>query len=160
MLIIPRWFIESSTFIPSSTHPKPEPGKNYFVIHCCLQYPLSRGTVHIASKDPLEKPVVDPQFLSRQTDMDVLLTGTKFVQKLGATETFQNGVIGEFFPAEEGDAELKEYIKDTLDIVFHPVGTAAMLPKDLGGVVDKDLKVYGVDRLRVVCYPAPFRFVG
>jgi len=116
--------------------------------------------VHIASKDPLEKPVVDPQFLSHQTDMDVLLAGTKFVQKLGATETFQNGVIGEFFPAEEGDAELKEYIKDTLDIVFHPVGTAAMLPKDLGGVVDKDLKVYGVDRLRVVCYPLSFRFAG
>ncbi|KAJ8095351.1 hypothetical protein PM082_023121 [Marasmius tenuissimus] len=145
-------FIESSAFSPSVTNLIPEPGKSYFSVACCLQYPLSRGTVHIASTDPLEKPLVDPQFLSSKTDLDVMVAGFKFIQGLTQTKTFAEGVVGEVSPAtkdDEGDIKLREYIKNNLGVVFHPVGTAAMLPKELGGVVDKDLKVYGVDRLRV-----------
>ena len=56
---------------------------------------------------------------------------------------------------EEGFAgkldKLKEYIKNTCRPVFHPVGTAAMLPEEDGGVVDSKLKVYGTANLRVVC---------
>ncbi|KAK1229363.1 hypothetical protein PQX77_007584 [Marasmius sp. AFHP31] len=143
-------YIESSAFMPSNTT-TPEPGKCYFTVACCLQFPLSRGTVHIASTDPMEKPLVDPQFLSAKTDLDIIVAGFKFIQGLFTqSKTFAEGVVGEVAPATGGDDEkLREYIKNNLNVVFHPVGTAAMLPRELGGVVDKDLKVYGVDGLRV-----------
>lgn len=57
------------------------------------------------------------------------------------------------FPTPEeasSDESLKEYIKQNLGCVFHPVGTASMLPREDGGVVDHELKVYGTANVRVV----------
>ena len=69
------------------------------------------------------------------------------------------------FPAPEeahSDDTLKEYIKNTVGCVFHPVGTASMLPKDDGGVVDPELRVYGTANVRVVSSNLAFHnvFVG
>ncbi|KAL0566730.1 hypothetical protein V5O48_015275 [Marasmius crinis-equi] len=142
--------MEASAFYPNTTTPMPTPGKRYCTIHCALQYPLSRGTVHIASPDPTEKPVVDPQFFSNKTDLEVMLAGMKFVRRR-LSPAF-GGPGREVAPGQagDGDEKMREYIRNNMGVVFHPVGTAAMLPREMGGVVDAELRVYGAGRLRVV----------
>ncbi|KAK1215287.1 hypothetical protein PQX77_022105 [Marasmius sp. AFHP31] len=144
--------LELSAFYPSSSAPAPGPGKTYVTFLCALQYTASRGTVHITSNNPEDKPEVDPEFLSKGSDLEALLAGVKFVRKIVETKAFRDSVVGEVAPGKDGDDDekLKEYIKTNLGITYHPVGTAAMLPKELGGVVDRNLKVYGTENLRVV----------
>ncbi|KAI8195504.1 hypothetical protein K4K49_008053 [Colletotrichum sp. SAR 10_70] len=98
-----------------------------------LMHPLSRGTVSITSSDPFAPPVIDPRKLLATTP----------IQALGATETLPG-------TATESDADILSFIKGVTSTEYHYVGTCAMLPKALGGVVDAELKVYGVDGLRVV----------
>ncbi|KAG7086862.1 hypothetical protein E1B28_002783 [Marasmius oreades] len=146
-------FMESSAFALSTSGKTPAPGKTYVSIYIALQHPTSRGTVHITSANPNDKPEVDPCFLRNETDLEAMLAGFKFIRNvLSKTEAFKVSVVGEVSPGSDadGDEALKEYIKGNIDVVFHPVGTAAMLPKELGGVVDNDLKVYGTANLRVV----------
>ncbi|KAJ5018190.1 Dehydrogenase patE [Colletotrichum sp. SAR 10_99] len=98
-----------------------------------LMHPLSRGTVSITSPDPFAPPAIDPRKLLATTP----------IQALGATETLPG-------TATESDADILSFIKGVTSTEYHYVGTCAMLPKALGGVVDAELKVYGVDGLRVV----------
>ncbi|KAJ8091683.1 hypothetical protein PM082_020918 [Marasmius tenuissimus] len=144
--------LELSAFYPSSSAPAPGPGKTYVTFLCALQYTASRGTVHITSNNPEDKPEVDPEFLSKDSDLEALLAGVKFVRKIVGTKAFRDSVVGEVAPGKDGDDDekLKEYIRTNLGVTYHPVGTAAMLPKELGGVVDRNLKVYGTENLRVV----------
>uniref|UniRef100_A0A0W0G5T9 Putative alcohol oxidase n=1 Tax=Moniliophthora roreri TaxID=221103 RepID=A0A0W0G5T9_MONRR len=144
--------MESSSFYPSTVQPAPEPGKAHVSFHLALQYPLSRGTVHINSSDPLDRPVINPNFLAEDIDTENLLVACGFARKLASTKVFSEAIVKEISPGPAiGDVEgLKEYIKDNFFVVYHPVGTAAMLPKELGGVVDSKLKVYGAKNVRVV----------
>ncbi|ESK92538.1 choline dehydrogenase [Moniliophthora roreri MCA 2997] len=147
-----REVMESSSFYPSTVQPAPEPGKAHVSFHLALQYPLSRGTVHINSSDPLDRPVINPNFLAEDIDTENLLVACGFARKLASTKVFSEAIVKEISPGPAiGDVEgLKEYIKDNFFVVYHPVGTAAMLPKELGGVVDSKLKVYGAKNVRVV----------
>lgn len=129
-----------------------QPGKAYSTLAACLQRPLSRGSVHILSSDPLTKPIVDPELLSAEPDLSVLLAGLRFCRKVASTTAMQSIVAKEVSPGPEveSDEDLKSFIRRNLNPVYHPIGTAAMLPQEIGGVVDGELKVYGVDNLRIV----------
>jgi choline dehydrogenase-like flavoprotein len=50
----------------------------------------------------------------------------------------------------QSDEDIEEFIRETVNTLNHHVGTASMLPREMGGVVDSELKVWGVDGLRVV----------
>lgn len=118
-------------------------------------HPLSRGTVNIDITDPEGKePVVDYRALSNPLDTAVLADLIRFARRY----YFNNTVNAQFDPREmrpgeslTSDSDLAGYITTTLSpSEFHPVGTCAMMPREMGGVVNEKLKVYGVDRLRVV----------
>lgn len=81
-----------------------------------------------------------------------MLDALKFARRIVEAESFRDILIGEVLPgsAADSDDDLKEYIRNTIQTVFHPVGTAAMLPREGHGVVDNTLKVYGTSNLRVV----------
>lgn len=119
-------------------------------------HPLSRGSVHLASKDPLAPPAIDPNYLSNPADLEILAKAVGFTTRLLDTAPLKDIVRGYVLPRTEvmgvgGAGKLKEWIKATVGPTFHPLGTAAMLPKEDGGVVDAELKVYGTTNLRVVC---------
>ena len=77
----------------------------------------------------------------------------KFALKLYQTSPIRDAVVAQIAPTLEecdSDEALIKYIKDGCGCVYHPLGTAAMLPREDGGVVDPNLKVYGTANVRVV----------
>ncbi|KAI0364110.1 GMC oxidoreductase [Pilatotrama ljubarskyi] len=125
-----------------------------------LLHPFSRGTIHVASSDPLTQPAVDPQYLAQSADLDILVEAWKFARKVVQTPPFSNLVVTEVAPGNSvsTDAQIREYIRDHVETVWHTCGSLSMLPKNCGGVVDPKLKachltassVYGTDNIRVV----------
>lgn len=115
--------------------------------------PSSRGTVTLASSDPADDPIIDPNYYATETDRYVIRTGLRGIAKmLLETEKGKAFVECETTPAGfeaiseyTGDEEIDRRVAKVGDTLYHPAGTAAM-----GTVVDADLKVYGVERLRVV----------
>ncbi|KAG8897170.1 hypothetical protein FRC01_011460 [Tulasnella sp. 417] len=140
-------------FNPSGTVTAPSPGTNYMILTAALQHPFSRGTVHITSSDPLTKPAIDPKYLSHAFDKTVLLEAVKYIRNTVATSTPISNFIATFNdpPASTTtDAQYEDYMKVALESLKHPIGTAASVPKELGGVVSPQFLVYGSKNVRVV----------
>jgi choline dehydrogenase-like flavoprotein len=119
-----------------------------------LQKPLSRGTITIDPSDPFDgAPLVDFNTLRNPVDMQVLRESIRFTRRLYATTAM--AVLGPEENAPGTDAEsderLEQYIRRNAGgSIGHESGTCAMLPQELGGVVDAELRVYGVTGLSVV----------
>lgn len=130
----------------------PAPGCSYTTLFMALLHPFSRGSVHISSSNPLSNPLIDPAFLDNSIDVSLFVETFKWARKVMRTDPMSSIVRGEITPGEAAktDAELEEYVKNTVGTVFHCVGTASMLPEVDGGVVDAKLRVYGTKNLRVV----------
>jgi choline dehydrogenase-like flavoprotein len=128
--------------------------KNYITIMVANNHPFSRGTCHIRSADPDDKPILDPKYLSHPLDLEIMARQTQYIEKIVKTEPLASllkpsGRLPEGKAANSLDAA-KEIVKERLLSTFHPVGTCAMMPKELGGVVDSRLKLHGCKSLRVV----------
>jgi choline dehydrogenase-like flavoprotein len=121
-----------------------------YSVHICVLRPKSRGTVRLASADMRVAPLIDPRFLSDRDDLERLMAGTRQVYKIlrsPAMKPFDGpSVSGTGW--EEGDA-LEARIRATADTIYHPVGTCRM-GGDTRSVLDPQLRVRGVDGLRVV----------
>ncbi|KAK3349137.1 hypothetical protein B0T25DRAFT_547318 [Lasiosphaeria hispida] len=118
-------------------------------------HPLSRGTVNIDTADPHgREPLVDYRALSNPLDVAIMTDILRFTRRYYMNNTLTTQLRpAELVPgaAVTTDAQFADYIEESLSpSEFHPVGTCAMMPRELGGVVDQDLKVYGVQNLRVV----------
>lgn len=137
----------------------PFSGGTSFSIVLCKQ--ISRGTIHISPNDDgIEpngrgnvEPVVDYRAFSNPLDLDLvveLLRGTRdmmsheaMIETFGLTETSPG-------PNLTTDEELKQFISQRISpSTGHPVGTASLAPRELGGVVGPDLRVYGTSKLSV-----------
>lgn len=129
---------------------------NYITIVPMLMHPFSRGSVHIASADPAAQPHVDPQYLSHPMDIEMLARAALYAETVAATEPLAGllKTAGRRIPVGtdlQGDVEkAKEVVRQRLFTAFHPCGTCAMLPREIGGVVDPELRVYGTKNVRVV----------
>ncbi|THU89578.1 alcohol oxidase [Dendrothele bispora CBS 962.96] len=143
--------MEVASFTPSDVA-KPEEGKTYCSLASCLQRPLSHGTVHINSVDPMERPVINPNFFSNTADIEILVEAMKYCRKIVSTASMSKIIQKEVSPGPKvtTDEDLMSFIKRNFATVFHPIGTAAMLPREAGGVVDSELKVYGTANVRVM----------
>jgi choline dehydrogenase len=118
--------------------------------HVTLCRPKSRGTVHIASNDPAHAPLIDPRFLSEQDDVDLLMAGAD-IQRNILEAAAMNGVRGKpVYPLDQNNRQaLEQDIRNRSDTQYHPVGTCKM-GHDAMAVVDSELRVHGVQGLRVV----------
>lgn len=121
----------------------------------CDLHPLSRGTVNIDAADPYNTvPLVDYRALANPLDAAIMADIIRFTRRYHMENPLtEEWAATELAPGEETqtDEEFEAYLAETLSpSVFHPTGTCAMMPRELGGVVDEELRVYGVEGLRVV----------
>lgn len=123
----------------------PPPAHGLTIGTIALQ-PRSVGRVRLRSRDPLEPPLIDPGYLSDEDDLRVLLHGVRLARRLLETSALRPVVVEELLPGKEAqtDDELAAVVRAKAHTLYHPVGTCA-----LGAVVDADLRVRGVNGLRV-----------
>ncbi len=125
-------------------------GHGFWLSALCLR-PESRGRITLQSADPSDDPLVDPQYLTEEADLKVLLDGLKLVRDILQSEPFDE-YRGELVSPDvdmASDERLVEHIREAAETLYHPVGTCKM-GDDEKAVVDDRLAVHGVDRLRVV----------
>jgi choline dehydrogenase len=114
-----------------------------------LIYPRSRGTLRLASSDPLAAPLIDYGYLREPDDVTVLAEGTEMVREIMAGAAFGGSVKEEIHPGPAlTGPKLREALKLRATSVYHGVGTCRM-GVDEWAVVGPDLKVRGIDGLRV-----------
>ena len=121
-----------------------------YSIHCSIMHPKSRGTIRLADANPLSAPLIDPNYLSHPDDLNVMLAGLKKTLQIMQSEAFDVIRGNMVYPLDVNNNEqLIEYIRQTAETEYHPVGTCKM-GQDAMAVVNSQLQVHGVKNLRVV----------
>ena len=131
---------------------KPSTGHG-FSCHVCVLRPKSRGSVRLASPDPLQAPRIDPAFLSDPADTRALVQGfrrTREILAQPALARFGGHELPESAAAQTDD-QIEQYVRNHADTIYHPVGTCRMGPvHDADAVVDARLRVHELQGLRVI----------
>jgi choline dehydrogenase-like flavoprotein len=118
----------------------------------------SRGRIALRSADPRHRPLIDPGYLSDRGDTDTLIRAIGMVRDIADVKPMRRICKSELAPGPDlqSDAELRDFVRHDVTTIYHPVGTCAMSGRSqldasrIAGVVDTELRVHGVDGLRVV----------
>lgn len=119
-------------------------------------FPLSRGSSHINSADVTAKPTIDPRYMTHPLDVEILARLVAYIDTITKTEPFAGllkpgGRRSYGSPEDLTDlGQARAYVKSSTLSCWHPTSTCALLPRERGGVVDPQLRVYGVEGLRIV----------
>jgi choline dehydrogenase len=121
-----------------------------FTMGPVLVSPKSRGTVRLAAADPVAKPRIVTNTLSEPEDLAALVTGVELARELAGAEPLASARGREIYPgaAAADDSAVEDYIRRSVELLYHPCGTCRMGGED--AVLDAELRVRGVDGLRVV----------
>jgi choline dehydrogenase len=113
--------------------------------------PFSRGHLKLRSNNPLDAPAIYANYLADPRDMDAMLKGVKLARQIAAAAAFDPFRGLEMLPGPDAqdDSALRRHITRYAATLYHPVGTC-MMGNDPASVVDAELRVHGVERLRVV----------
>ncbi|MDZ8055324.1 MAG: GMC family oxidoreductase [Aulosira sp. ZfuVER01] len=122
-----------------------------FTATACLTNPESRGHLTLRSAAPQDPIVIRMNYLQNQSDLHKLVAGIKIIRQMFQSNAFDKFRGEEAAPGADAtsDEALQAYIRETCDTVYHPVGTCKM-GTDSNSVVDPELRVYGIEGLRVV----------
>jgi choline dehydrogenase len=128
----------------------PIPLGHGYAMNPVLLYPKSRGKVTLASPDPHAKPLIDPNLLGEEEDIEPLVRSIKISRKILNAPAFGRYQGVEYAPGPEiqDDDGLKAYIREKAVTVHHPVSTCRM-GTGQDSVVDSELRVHGIEGLRV-----------
>jgi choline dehydrogenase len=118
----------------------------------------SRGRIRLRSADPRHKPLIDPAYLSHGPDIDPLVAGVQMAREFAAARPMAKICKSELAPGDgiRTDTDIRDFVRHNLTTIYHPVGTCAMggdsklAASRLASVVDPELRVKGIDGLRVV----------
>ncbi|MEJ8824337.1 GMC family oxidoreductase N-terminal domain-containing protein [Variovorax humicola] len=163
-------FAESGAFVRSSPDVKVPDLQMVFVVavvddhsrklhlghgyscHMEVLRPHSRGHVKLASRDPRAAPLIDPRFLDDRRDLDLLVKGVQIQMDILQASPFDPYRGKMLYKVDRNDkAAIAQDIRDRADTQYHPVGTCKMGPdSDRRAVVDSQVRVRGIDGLRVV----------
>jgi len=125
-------------------------------IHVTLLRPASKGTIRLKSTDPWDNPIIDPRYLEEPEDVEKLVRGVKLLFKLARTEPLASRIdyedkhplLDHDLP-RKSDEELGDIVRKRVQTLYHPASTCRMAPLQDGGVVDSQLRVHGIQGLRV-----------
>ena len=133
-----------------NTNTFPFPLGHGFAVNVVGLYPKSRGRVSLAGPDPRAAPIVDPQLMSDPEDGATLLRGLKIARRISQSASFSRYRAVEVQPGatSQDDESLLGYIRRASSTVHHPCGSCRMGP-DASSVVDAQLRVHGIEGLRV-----------
>ena len=120
-----------------------------FTIGPTLIRPQSRGHITLRSGDPLDPPSIQPHYLESPADLRTLVEGVKLAQELARTEALSGYRGAAVFEKLETTEDIVGHIRRTIETLYHPAGTCRM-GQDPLAVVDAQLRVHGVEALRVV----------
>ncbi len=132
-------------------HGLSEPFGHGFSVGPTLVSVASRGRLTLRSADPRWAPAIDPGYLSEPTDLDALVHGIETSREIAMHQPITRHLVSEHLPGPEVSTvdELREYVRGNVETLYHPVSTCAMGSSE-ESVVDTQLRVRGVDGLRVV----------
>ncbi|KZT35293.1 alcohol oxidase [Sistotremastrum suecicum HHB10207 ss-3] len=147
-----------------TTNDNKAPGTNVIAVLAALLRPKSKGTITLASTDPFDKPLIDPNYFSDPNDIEVLAKGVRLCLRIPRTEPLVKKLriresnsdkkdvfwLGEQDPDTVTNEDIREWIVNNCATLFHPVGTARMGSSQETSVVDASLRVHGVANLRIV----------
>jgi choline dehydrogenase len=122
------------------------------VIAPVLISPKARGQVWLRSADPTDKPRIITNTLSEPDDVESLIAGMRLAREIAAQHPFAEVAVDELKPGPGvvDRGELEADLRRRLMLIYHPVGTARMSDTHELAVVDSQLRVHGLDGLRVV----------
>ncbi|KZT66041.1 GMC oxidoreductase [Daedalea quercina L-15889] len=130
----------------------PKEGKSYITILAAMNHCFSRGSIHSTSIDPHKEPEFDPRYFEQEVDLDIFTESVKYVRRLGEVAPLKDITVNEYNPGPsvKDDAQVRDFIKKCMNTTWHTSSACSMLPKEKGGVVDPELRVYGTNNIRVV----------
>ena len=130
---------------------KPEPYSGFLLCFNPCR-PTSRGHIEIASKKPEDAALIDPNYLSTQKDIDEVIQGSRLMRKIMQAPALRGITVEEVLPGPvvETDEQMLQYFRDNSGSIYHLCGSCAMGADTQKSVVDKRLKVHGLEGLRVV----------
>jgi choline dehydrogenase len=116
----------------------------------CVLKPRSRGYVAVGSPDPTAKPIIVHNYYDDPEDLRTAIDGVRTVMEIARRSPLAECITGELFaPASDSDADIEDHVRHTTQTLYHPVGSCRM-GSDATSVVDSELRVRGVEGLRVV----------
>ena len=127
--------------------------KDGFTFHICQLRPESRGRVGLRSANPTDDPAIFANYLATEEDRRALREGVRMMRKVAAQSALDPYRTQELFPGKdvETDEQIDAWIRKHSETIYHPVGTCKMgADGDEMAVVDGELKVRGIEGLRVV----------
>jgi choline dehydrogenase len=126
------------------------PAGHGFSLWPALVLPESHGFLRLRSADPLAPPLIQPNYLAAEADIAVIVQGVKIARELAATQAFAPFVGEAIQPVADvrSDEAIRAYIRASASTVYHPAGTCTVGSDPLG-VVDSQLRVHGLEGLRV-----------
>ena len=136
---------------PGYSGPTPftqRPQVKFTSMNAVLFGPLSRGRTHINSTDPFQATVLDPAYYAHPLDFETHVKGIELSRTILRTPPLDSIYEGEYEPGNAKD--VKTWAREVAASDNHVVGSLAMMPKELGGVVDTRMKMYGIENVRVV----------
>jgi len=133
------------------------PEGDLMTMSALLLRPQSKGSISLRSSDPFGAPVIDPKYFESVNDVEVLVRGMRLLLKIAKTEPLASLLVNKDTDPRL-DHNLDELDHKALELVirergetpYHPTSSARMAPLAQGGVVDADLRVYGIPNLRIV----------
>lgn len=125
---------------------------NYgMAMHTCLLRPKSRGSVTLHNNNIDSPPKIQLNMLSHPDDMEIMVKGVKICREIYKQSALAEHKGDELIPGDhcQSDEEIKEFLRNKANNIYHPVGTCKMGSDELA-VVNSQLRVHGIDKLRVV----------
>ena len=120
--------------------------------HVCLLRPKSRGSVKLASADPMAAPLIDPNFLAERDDVEPHGARLQADARTSCISRRWPHTAASELPASaaaQSDEQIEQFIRNHADTIYHPVGSCRMGSEPMD-VVDAQLRVHGLQGLRVV----------
>jgi len=141
LFLAPGWLIE---------HGFVKPEGHGFAFQPTAVVHASAGSIRLRSDNPLEHPLIQPDYLEDEADMETLVAGFRLVRSLVDTKAFAPFKGSEFEPGShiQSDSQIREFIRNRAESLYHPVGSCKM-GVDSMAVVDPQLRVYGTHGLSV-----------